>query len=1258
MDTFNVRRDARRGPAQVGQDWCSEPPTTLAYGEGFDPAGPSGHAHDDHVEQRGRGNMEQGQGSRDGHHGGGDSDGDVVMLDGDDDEVAARREQDAVAARRAYDDARGYEASFIAQGRARRDDERETPCVEPRGAEPEEAAHPPQTAADQQAARVAAELESARERAAAATRDLEEKAQLMELVATKEARWGDCATFKGTNAPTGEGTLDDMGMPAKAAVPPPERAAPRVGDTYILAQKTVWLPRPSGVAAPGGEAAFIATSAEPGPKPLRLSFLSPMGAKVDARLAQTLAGGVNGERINVKTLPPRDDPFWDVAWRVRGEVPEELIPTWVKGELSDTADKNVWVPYPKPQPIAAQPVPWVAKSEAAARMRTGCTTGYIVHATGTPIVSHYPERLERAQGFHFVEGGKNTDMLATAGIFPTRTPPFTTRRPLPPHQDLIAKLPRYLREWADGRHWHELFIPGTLGLVLEQLEKFQCDNEKDLEGQLKAKANEDNGAGAGGHRMRQTAGKVGGEVRVDYYAYHENARLIIEHGFIFELDEHGIVKIAGERELTDDEFSFKRNGLREYLEVLGLRHDSHGWPDESLDDLLKRGADDDTDGLPPVIVMSANHQGVRKAPGEFQRQVKAEQEAGFMGPCRDHPPFIPFTVVAGNLVPKDSADGKLKFRKVHDLTWPAEGTMSSSLGGVPLAPNRHAYKGMDTVMVWTHPQMLAQRAEVLAALAQGTPYKVLMRTWDLANWFRQIPQAFMDRRKNTVMVGGRYVRDDRLVMGKATASHQGDRLSFLIVDFLEHRFDAEFPKWLKSQDVALQELHRTWDEGRVQVFGEMPEQRRWASWLSFQDDIIAICFSEQLAEFVTELTSQVIGKELGVTLSVKPAASRPFSDPAEAIGCRLYLNGTDRHMEPREETQRNFRTMVQTMNDLGPGRQPVKTDWLKSLIGLFGHICRFLPKGNALRNSGSMLLRPSRFADPEWRYLKPDMQFCKDVNTAVDMLDRKEFLPLVAEARAIHGGMLSCAADACMPTPPEVGGWGFVIGQSKYSCGAWPRDVVEAWEKGMISISPLEYLVALFAHYKWAQGLLAGEHRERILGGVTISRSDNLAACLVSRRLLSATPTMAYFARRQAQMEAELGVRIVFDHIAGRDNVVPDLLSRGDELGAKAEMVRCAGTACVPTKLTDLGAEWDSEVRLFMDMVSTLKHVDGEWCPEDARMAEGEYQGAEDDGVVLDPDVLRGPARWTGETGATEEPGLELPGRPRAARRARDAGGP
>lgn len=742
-------------------------------------------------------------------------------------------------------------------------------------------------------------------------------------------------------------------------------------------------------------------------------------------------------------------------------------------------------------------------------------------------------------------------------------------------------------------------------------EPFQDENRRDFAHASKTVSAAQPGQSVTPHRLRQRAAHKCGEVRLPFSAFCAEAQRILRLGFFFAVGKDGNVCVAGERTLEDTDFSFNRTPFLRLLALMREKDPQHiGWADRAMEQLLLRGADDDSDNVPPLCSFSANHQLAAAQPTAFASLIHKEQAAGFMGPARAHPPFIPFSIVAGNLVSKAVVDGLITYRKVHDVTWPRVSTLHSCVGGIPLAPNCHSWKGPDRYE-WVNPQALAQCAEVFCRLADDTPFRVLLRNSDKAHWFRQIPQAWVDRRKSVVMLDGQYIADHRLVMGKANASSQGDRLTALTVDILEHRFDALFPTFFLTLPPPLCELIRQWDEGRVAVYGPMMEQRRLAVFKAMQDDITSIVFSDELALHVQTLLDNVLTDVLGIAMSTKGEATRPFRPIGETIGVRLMLCGPRRYMAPRLVTQEKFRSMARQLLGMSPSpastRARVQFVWLRSFIGLYGHMCKFLLGDNALRNSGNMLLRQQPQVPHPVRFVDLQGGFCTDVREVLRYLRHEDFLPLTSNPRAVHGGRLSCAADACMLNGGQDGGWGFLVG-TRYAAGLWSPAVRRAFSSGRISISPLEFAVELFAHDMWLQELLQNPSLAATLrGGTSISRSDNLASCMVSKRQLSSAPLMAYFARQQSKLEAKRGVYIVFDHVAGVDNSIPDALSRG-QLDKAISLMKESGIAH-PTRI-DLGARWDNFVADFMGCVDSLQKDEPVWDPT---VADGEEAYWEDD---------------------------------------------
>ena len=915
------------------------------------------------------------------------------------------------------------------------------------------------------------------------------------------------------------------------------------------------------------------------------------------RLLSLLAGGLNGRQIDICGIERRRMPFWNMTHTLPFE-----------GQFSNTVNNAVHAGHPKPRLIEMRPDSWVKGANDEARAAPFATYGWMVNAVGLGLFTHYPERILRARGAYFVGEATSTDMLASALPLPTRTPPFTSRRPSPPTlSDAFpaAQVMDNACRWVQGRRWEDLFAQNAVGRqAVQAILRFCDDGRRDFEQALRAA--ESTGS-FHTHRRRQSAGHQGGELRIPFHAYDHTTQDLLRRGLYFEIDEDGLATLRGERPmLGPEEFSFNRDAFTEFFDA--MQRSGHGsvgpggWPDQGIRQVLERGADDDADLMPPLCILSANHQGALDNPATFAQSVTKEVDKGFMGRPQKAPPFIPFSCIPANLVPKlVGEDGEvLTWRKVHDATWPRLFTYLSCVGGIPLAPNEHSRRGSENVFEWCNGATLAACAEVYARILEGSDFRVVARVTDKDGWFRQIPTAHVDRRKAVTMLAGDFVRDDRLIMGKRAASQQGDRITQLSVAYLEARFDATITGIWPLLPKKLRLLLQDWSEARAQIFGPMPEQRRPVVFRALQDDITTIVAGRELASYVQKILDTALSEELGVALSTKPAATLPFDLECETIGVRLVMNGPDRHMEPRLVVQDKFRKLAKVITEIPPGEsKQLSKAWVESFVGLYGHILKFLRNAGSLRNSASMLKRGQPGVPVEKRVIKGDGLFATDVRTVVERLMSLDFIPLVRSPRAIHGGRLSCAADACMAEGGTTGGFGFIVG-NKYAQGLWPDPIRAAFAKKLISISPLEYAVELFAHRIWARELMAQEPQrsamDKLAGGWTISRSDNLAACMVSTRQLSTRPLMAYFIRRQAAIEEELGVSIAFDHIPGVDNSIPDKLSRGRVDEALAEM-RALG---IQPQAIVLGAEWRAWMDDLVEIIGTLRHPDGDWDVADA----------------------------------------------------------
>lgn len=95
----------------------------------------------------------------------------------------------------------------------------------------------------------------------------------------------------------------------------------------------------------------------------------------------------------------------------------------------------------------------------------------------------------------------------------------------------------------------------------------------------------------------------------------------------------------------------------------------------------------------------------------------------------------------------------------------------------------------------------------------------------------------------------------------------------------------------------------------------------------------------------------------------------------------------------------------------------------------------------------------------------------------------------------------------------------------------------------LLSINPLEYVVALFAVRIWLgrwQGMGMPRREE---GELVVGRCEKEAALFVSRRRMAVCPSMEWCTEKQWKLEHVFSVQVVLDHIPGADNVAPDALT-------------------------------------------------------------------------------------------------------------------
>lgn len=118
-------------------------------------------------------------------------------------------------------------------------------------------------------------------------------------------------------------------------------------------------------------------------------------------------------------------------------------------------------------------------------------------------------------------------------------------------------------------------------------------------------------------------------------------------------------------------------------------------------------------------------------------------------------------------------------------------------------------------------------------------------------------------------------------------------------------------------------------------------------------------------------------------------------------------------------------------------------------------------------------------------------------------------------------------------------------------------------------------------------------------------RCDNKAACYVSYKHLSTKPLMAWAVRKQVEIESRFDVSILLDHLAGEENSVPDLLSRGMQADAM-EILKTKGGGYAKARVIQLGARWDSWLEEIKGVMGTMQRPKGVWDLEALEKLESE----------------------------------------------------
>lgn len=120
-----------------------------------------------------------------------------------------------------------------------------------------------------------------------------------------------------------------------------------------------------------------------------------------------------------------------------------------------------------------------------------------------------------------------------------------------------------------------------------------------------------------------------------------------------------------------------------------------------------------------------------------------------------------------------------------------------------------------------------------------------------------------------------------------------------MVRFVLEEFDVA---WLKGR-LGLSEptrCHIDWRIARIKkAFGTVADQMRPLYLALYQDDVVAVTISAELAHWIELWMTKILGLELELALSTKTAATQPFESVFKVFGYTLHLSVKPARYTPR-----------------------------------------------------------------------------------------------------------------------------------------------------------------------------------------------------------------------------------------------------------------------------------------------------------------------------------------------------------------------
>lgn len=639
----------------------------------------------------------------------------------------------------------------------------------------------------------------------------------------------------------------------------------------------------------------------------------------------------------------------------------------------------------------------------------------------------------------------------------------------------------------------------------------------------------------------------------------EIAQRVLAAGFSMATPIGGKPKIMTMVEMPNNAWGYDRDKL-----LYAARKAKY--KDEDLLQSLQFGFSDRSHCTPPVSVFIGPSPSALLNPSKLTQSVQEEAGKGWIGEAKSRPTTIPFVNPPAGLVAKRGTE---KLRLIWNASFPRStqkaGMIEVNGSRLPLSANFNTMLPAEMKFSWTSTDDINIALHVLAEVAMQKNVELLGTTLDFKSWFRMHQIALAELWKCWVFWDGSFRHDRRMQMGRASAAHNAQAASFLVVHIILIELERRQVGTGKRNDKL-----KRWIQARKMHFPNDIHQCRPYSVQIFQDDLILLAAGKDIANELYLAAKAVINK-LGIILSDKPEANRPFSTRFEALGAlydtsdlrNIKVRPADRSVQKASEAADLFRINENSV---------ITREQAESAVGSLGFAARFAHNGRAFMNSiYSTLTVPTA---TKFDMVPVSAKAAEHARNIMERINSAHLKTMIAKTEVTYLGsqFLTCDASGAF----GKGGWGLCNG-GILGYGKWTSAIQRAFELQAISITHLELAALIMLT------IFRSEHRQQASLTPIIAQWDNASVVLAANFLRTSNTGMARLVQELVRRTEKNGEEFAFVHITTEKNSIADALSRGNIAVAKERATALFGKDKVLFKQPSVAVV---SVVHFMDMVA------------------------------------------------------------------------